>query len=177
MILPIHQDMFATLQVRAPMTIVSLLDNPKERRWLTLGSIPADLGHCSSSTSSTSDHEYVVERMLWHDKLPECMHNDEDPWLCIAHIGRRKWVANTKYTITGGVHRAALPSEGGVNMNASEARIIHFHSALNPYQARCNFQVEDVDINSLRHLERDNAIALNFKQAKLFPVVPKEKRS
>lgn len=175
MILLIHQDLFAILQVRAPVTIVSLLHNLKERPWLTLGSIPADLGHCS--ISSTSEHQYVVERMLWHDKLPECMHNDQDPWLCIAHIGRRKWVANTKYPITGGVHRAALPSEGGVNMNASEARMIHFHNALNPYQARCNIQVEDMDNNSLAHLERDNAIALKFVQAKLFPIIPKEKRS
>lgn len=112
--------------------------------------------------------------MIWHDKLPECMHADEDPWMCIASVGRRKWVANTKHTILGGVHRAALPYEGGVNMNASEARVIHFHGVLNPYHTLCNTEVEEKDYGNLARMERDEAISLDFAKAKLFPVERKE---
>lgn len=112
--------------------------------------------------------------MLWHNKLPECMHDDEDCWMCIAAIGRRKWVANTKYTILGGIHRAALPYEGGINMNASVARVIHFHGVLSPTATVCSSVVEEKDYGGLGQLERDDAISQAYAQAKLFHVKRKD---
>jgi hypothetical protein len=155
-------------QIPAPETIESLLEKHKELPWLTVGSFPADHDHCTPA--ATSGLQYPVERMLWHAKVPECMHADEDPWMCIAAVGRRKWIANTKYTLLGGVHRAALPFEGGINMNASAARVIHFHGVLNPNIALCNHLVEARDYGNLGHMERNDGISRAFTQAKLLPV-------
>lgn len=162
------------LQIRGALTLETLLNEHKDLPWLTVGSIPADFGHCTKSTAEEQGQQYAVERMLWHDQRPECTHDDQDPWLCIAHIGRRKWVANTKLTSLGGVHRAALPEGGGLHMNASTARVLHFHGVLNPFNSLCGAVVDDDDRSLLGNLERDEGLRRAFAKAKMFHIQRKE---
>ena len=170
-LLCLHVRITDVVQIPAPERIGSLLDKHKDVPWLTVGSFPADFGHCNAPASSGV--QYPVERMLWHHKQPECMHDDEDRWMCPAHLGRRKWVANTKYTLLGGVHRGALPSEG-LTLNASHAHVIHFHGVLSPKNTLCNHLVQENDYGNLGAMARNDAISRAFAEAKLFPVERKK---
>ena len=160
------------LQVRLPDTIEGLLERNKDTPWITFGSMPADFHHCREP-SRTESEEFPAERMLWHDRNPECGHADEDQWTCVAAQGRRKYVANTRLVHAGGVHKAALPMEGGINMNASEARMIHFHGALSPRNLVCDQPVAANDFELITHMERDEAISNTFAKAKQFTIKPK----
>lgn len=152
------------LQIRPPLTLDGLLQAHTDLPWLTFGNIPADFSHC---TAPAPQQQYPIERMLWHDNRPECNDGDQDPWFCVADRGRRKWVANTRLTILGGVHRSALPMEGGRHVNASEGRVIHFHGVLNTDSKLCSFLEEE---SSLGHMERDEWIKVEMAKAKLFPI-------
>lgn len=155
-------------QVRAPETIHSLLQKNKEAPWITFGNIPADIGHCEPQ-SEAGMPKLPIERMLWHDQRPECIHGDEDPWTCVASQGRRKYCANTELTLAAGVHRAALPFEGGINMNASQARVLHFQGALSQSSGLCRYVVEK-DSRSLDYMEMDKYVSITYGQAKKFPI-------
>ncbi|KAG6556038.1 hypothetical protein Mapa_001979 [Marchantia paleacea] len=120
-----------------PHTVDSLIRDNPQAAWMTFGNMPASTGHCAIREES----RWPIERLMWHNKVPECMKAERDPWLCTGSQGRRKYMVNPSKVFSSGVHRIAIPEDGGVDLNGSVARVIHFHGVLSPRTHVCGIPV------------------------------------
>lgn len=141
-------DLDEFLVVPPPATLAGLLARHSDAPWITFGSLPVSHSHCvdvQEGDSGAGDGEegmlWPVQRMWWRDAVPECMHPERDPWVCTQAPGRRKYVVNPRLVVATGVHRVAVPAAGGVDLNASVARIHHYHGVLAPAVELCHHSV------------------------------------
>ncbi|CAM6099840.1 unnamed protein product [Calypogeia fissa] len=182
-------DLDELLYVPAPNTLAGLLEEHRDKPWMTFGNLPFSLDFCTttnlnpkqqqqtqkqrelSSDDDQSSQIWQLERLQWRSKHPECRHEDEDPWMCIAAPGRRKYVVNPRKVFVSGVHRVAMPETGGVNFNASIARVHHFHGITNPNRKACsrlvNVTGDSEQPDPLSH-EFDNAMASLVPEVRKF---------
>lgn len=176
-------DLDELLYVPAPNTLPGLLEEHRDKPWMTFGNLPFSTDHCrqtqqalhlsaqpphQSSGEGEGEGDWQLERFLWRNKQPECMHEWEDPWTCVAAPGRRKLVVNPRKVFLSGVHRVALPEGGGVNFNASVARIHHFHGITNPSKPICDRLVNMSDDSNPLSYELDEAMASIMLQVRTF---------
>ncbi|KAJ7551430.1 hypothetical protein O6H91_06G015200 [Diphasiastrum complanatum] len=131
-------DMDEFLFVPRPRTLDKLLDRHKEKTFITFGSIPSATSLCADPPLKRS--HWLVQRFLWMQKRPHCL-SDQDPWVCLQGPGARKYVVNPRKIIAAAVHNTALPSEGGINLNATMARMYHYHGALSGDAKLCEKKV------------------------------------
>lgn len=92
--------------------------------------------------------------------------------MCVAAPGRRKFVVNPRKVFVAGVHRVAMPDDGGgINFNASVARVHHFHGITNPQLKACNRLVNlshDSEQPDAGSLEFDDAMAILMPEVRKF---------
>lgn len=120
-----------------PHTVESLIRDHPQAAWMTFANMPASSGHCAVREES----RWPLERLMWHNKVPECMKAERDPWMCTGSQGRRKYMVNPSKVFSSGVHRISIPEEGGVDLNGSVARVIHFHGVLSSGSNVCGIPV------------------------------------
>lgn len=159
----VFHDFDEFLDVQPPRTLNSLLEEYKEMPWITYGSIPASTGHCRLATD---EEEWAIERFLCRNEEPECMDKEKDPWNCVSATGRRKYIVRASKVITTGVHSISVPSEGGVNLNASIARVYHYRSALSKNVNPCGMPF---DLSKTQPgCFRDDSFAQRSQEARKF---------
>ncbi|KAJ7537003.1 hypothetical protein O6H91_12G092000 [Diphasiastrum complanatum] len=165
-------DEFFTMS--SSITLDKLLDEYKDVPYLTFGSLRASLWICTDVHPESS--EWPLQRMRWAEKQPFCSAPDQDPWICIHGKGARKYVVNPRKVFAGGVHRTAIPEEGGVNLNASIARLNHYPGMLANGTTSCSFTVNvSIPIELLYQYapssqlyERDDSIPIQMGKAREF---------
>ncbi|KAJ7536881.1 hypothetical protein O6H91_12G086500 [Diphasiastrum complanatum] len=131
-------DLDEFLFVPRPRTLDQLLDQNKEKTFITFGSIPSVTSLCADPPLKAS--HWFVQRFLWMQKLPHCV-NDEDPWVCLRGPGARKYAVNPRKMIAAAVHGTSWPSEGGIDLNATIARTYHYHGVLSAEAKLCEKKV------------------------------------
>ncbi|KAJ7296889.1 hypothetical protein O6H91_12G086300 [Diphasiastrum complanatum] len=131
-------DLDEFLFVPPPRTLDQLLDEHKEKTFITFGSIPSVTSLCADPPVKAS--HWLVQQFLWMQKLPHCI-NDEDPWVCLRGPGARKYAVNPRKMIAAAVHGTSWPSEGGIDLNATIARTYHYHGVLSAEATLCQKKV------------------------------------
>ncbi|KAJ7525482.1 hypothetical protein O6H91_17G053200 [Diphasiastrum complanatum] len=127
------------LAISSPNTLDKLLDEYKDAPYLSFGSLRASPWICADIHPGSS--EWPLQRMRWVEKQPYCCVPDQDPWLCIHGAGARKYAVNPRKVFAGGIHKTAIPEEGGVNLNASIARLHHYQGIVSNKSTLCSSTV------------------------------------
>ncbi|KAJ7515365.1 hypothetical protein O6H91_22G011600 [Diphasiastrum complanatum] len=132
-------DLDEFLHIPPPTNLLSLLSEHRDAPYITFGSIWADMSLCADLPVNAA--HWLVQRLLWMHKRPYCDDVLFDPWVCRHWQGARKYVANPRKVFAAAVHTAALPDVGGSDLNATIARMYHYHGALSTEANMCQVNV------------------------------------